>query len=161
MSYFVVDTNVLIVANGKSHQASGNCALRCGQKLEEIKQNHVLILDDGWLIIGEYSNKLSSTGQPGLGDKFLKWVFENHTNPQRCEKVKIIPTMEGSFAEFPDDESLSKFDSSDRKFAAVALTHPEKPPILNAVDSDWKDFETAFKDIGITIIFLCPDYQFL
>lgn len=69
--------------------------------------------------------------------------------------------MEGSFAEFPDDESLSKFDSSDRKFAAVALTHPEKPPILNAVDSDWKDFETAFKDIGITIIFLCPDYQFL
>jgi len=161
MSYFVVDTNVPLVANGKSHQASLNCAFRCGQKLREIMQNHVLVLDDGWLIINEYGNKLSPTGQPGLGDEFLKWVLINQGNLQRCEKVKITPTMEGSFAEFPDDESLSTFDSSDRKFAAIALTHPEKPPILNAVDSDWKDFEIAFKDIGITIIFLCPDYPFL
>lgn len=157
MSYFVVDTNVPIVANGKSNQASSACVLNCAKKLKEIREQHIIVLDDTWLIINEYKNKLSHTGQPGVGDAFLKWVLTNQANPQRCQKVKITPTAENSFEEFPEDESLAKFDKSDRKFVAVALSHPEKPPILNAVDSDWKNFEIALTNIGITIIFLCPE----
>jgi hypothetical protein len=157
MSYYVVDTNVPIVANRKSNQASHTCVSHCIKKLKEIQEQHIIILDNKWLIINEYRNKLSPVGQPGVGDAFFKWVLTNQENPQRCQKVKITPTTENSFEEFPEDESLADFDKSDRKFVAVALTHPERPPILNAVDSDWKNFEIALNNIGIKIIFLCPE----
>ncbi|MBD2667198.1 hypothetical protein B6N60_02747 [Richelia sinica FACHB-800] len=157
MSYFVVDTNVPIVANEKANQASPACVLNCANKLREIQKQHIIVLDDTWLIINEYKNKLSPSGQPGVGDAFFKWVLTNQANPQRCQQVKITPTAENGFQEFPEEESLANFDKSDRKFVAVALTHPEKPPILNAVDSDWKNFEIALKNIGITIIFLCSE----
>jgi hypothetical protein len=157
MSYFVIDTNVPIVANEKANQASPACVLNCAKKLREIQKQHIIVLDDTWLIINEYKNKLSPSGQPGVGDAFFKWVLTNQGNPQHCQKVKITPTAENSFQEFPEDESLANFDKSDRKFVAVALTHPEKPPILNAVDSDWKNFEIALNNIGITIIFLCSE----
>jgi hypothetical protein len=58
---------------------------------------------------------------------------------------------------FPEDESLSKFDLSDRKFVAVALVHPEHPPILNASDSDWSHFKTALAAYGVQVEFLCPE----
>ena len=154
---WVVDTNVPIVANGKSNQASPHCVIACVQKLLEIQKQHIIVLDNNWLIIKEYKNKLSQTGQPGVGDAFLKWVLTNHANPQRCQKVQITPTTENSFEEFPDDPTLLKFDLSDRKFVAVALAHPEKPPILNATDSDWKHFETALAAFGVRVEFLCPE----
>lgn len=153
----IVDTNVPIVANEKSDQASPQCVIACVQKLREIQNQHIIVLDNNWLIIQEYKNKLSQTGQPGVGDAFLKWVLINYANPERCQKVQITPTTENSFKEFPDDPALSNFDLSDRKFVAVALAHPEKPPILNAVDSDWKNSETALAAFGVRVEFLCPE----
>jgi len=37
------------------------------------------------------------------------------------------------------------------------LAFEELFQILNASDRDWKDFEPSFKEIGIDIIFLCPE----
>jgi hypothetical protein len=153
----IVDTNVLIVANGRDcPQASPECILACVRRLRDIEQGGILVLDDAWHIIGEYKHKVSQTGQPGLGDAFLKWVLTNQSNPQRIEKVSITPIEEEGFAEFPSAPSLEKFDRSDRKFVAVALTHPQKPPICNAVDTDWKEFHAALIEAGITVEFLCP-----
>ena len=45
----------------------------------------------------------------------------------------------------------------DRKFIAVAVAHPEKPPILQAVDSQWWDFRDAFRQNGVTVAFICED----
>lgn len=157
--YFIVDTNVPIVANRKTPQASPQCVLVCVKKLQEIMtpQQHILVLDNKWLIITEYKNKLSPTGQPGVGDAFLKWVLTNQNNPSRCQLVEITPTEDKNFKEFPEDESLLKFDLSDRKFVAVALVHPEHPPILNASDSDWSHFKTDLAAYGVQVIFLCPE----
>jgi len=159
MSYYVVDTNVAIVANEKSEQASTDCKLSCINKIKEFNNNqHILVLDNLWLIISEYKNKLSQIGEPGIGDAFLKWVLTNQANPNRCQTVKITKTGIDSFEEFPQDrEDLEEFDRSDRKFVAVALAHPHKPTILNAVDSDWKNFELSLKKIGINLEFLCPE----
>ena len=49
------------------------------------------------------------------------------------------------------------FDPADRKFIAVALAHPEKPPILQAVDSQWWDFRDAFRRNGVIVEFICED----
>ncbi len=67
---YVVDTNVPIVANEKSEQASHKCVMACSKKIKEITENGVIAIDDQWLIIKEYQNKLRSQGEPGLGDKF-------------------------------------------------------------------------------------------
>jgi hypothetical protein len=153
----IVDTNVPIVANRKSSQASPQCVRACVKKIQEIQTQHTLLFDDCWLILKEYQNKLSSKGQPGVGDAFLKWVLTNQRNPQRCQFFKITPMPEESFEEFPKDASLAGFDVSDRKFVALALAHPDKPPILNAVDSDWRNFETALNQFGVKVEFLCPE----
>lgn len=157
MTHFIVDTNVPIVANNKSPQASPDCVINCAKKLREIQEKHIIVLDKKWLIINEYRRNLSQKGQPGVGDAFFKWVLTNQSNPHRCQLVEITPTTDNSFEEFPETETLSGFDLSDRKFVAVALAHPERPTILNAVDSDWKNFEEALTSIGVTVEFLCPE----
>jgi hypothetical protein len=153
----VIDTNVPLTAN-KKDAPSPACVLACMQALEALTRSGHLVLDDGWRIINEYKHKLSPNGQPGLGDRFLKWVLTNHANPQRCTKVPLTPRPEDprDFEEFPRDEALSGFDPSDRKFVAVSCAHPERPPILQATDSKWWGLREAFQRCGVDIRFLCP-----
>ena len=155
--YQIVDTNVLLVASKKAPQASETCELSCEKYLQNLMHTGVLVIDSHWLIIKEYMNKNSQSGQPNAGDKFLKWVLLNHTNPNRCGKVTITQIAENDFVEFPRSPDLAKFDPSDRKFVAVALTHPAKPAIANAVDSDWRNYEIALADHGVSLNFLCPE----
>jgi len=155
----VVDTNVPVVANGRSPQASGECARTCAVRLNELTKRGKIVLDDDWLILKEYVRNLDQSGQPGPGDAFLKWVLLNHANPNRCEKVRLTPTdaSKTNFAEFPQSLELQRFDPSDRKFVAVALGHPDKPPVLQATDAQWWDLRDHMKEAGVTIDFLCPN----
>lgn len=154
----VMDTNVGVTANGQASQASPSCIAGCAKALEEIKQSKVLVLDHRWLILREYLRHLNSTGQPGPGDAFLKWVLTNHENPELCVKVAITDLSDPrGFAEYPPDPRLASFDPSDRKFVAVALAHPQHPPILNAVDTDWAHHDVALRENGVKVQFLCPE----
>jgi len=155
----VVDTNVPIVANGMaSPQATPECVSTCVQYISDFSdEKHILILDWERHILNEYGHKLSSDGQPGIGDAFLKWVLTNQGNSQRCEFVHITEHPNRGFEEFPDDPDLLKFDPSDRKFVATAQAHPDYPPILNAVDTDWWHYRSSFRKHGIHIEFLCPE----
>jgi hypothetical protein len=115
-----------------------------------------IVLDkDGW-ILKEYRDNLRSDGQPGVGDAFLKWVYNYQWNPQRCDRVRISPVAAGTdFAEFPKDPALTGFDLADRMFVAAACAHPGNPPILNAVDTDWWVFRDALLRNGVRLEFLC------
>ena len=155
----VADTNVAVVANALSEQASEDCVETCAERLEEIMRGEVkLVLDDDWQILGEYTQNLHSTGND-VGDRFLQWVLRNWRNPQRCDLIHITPVdgSENDFREFPDDPALDGFDPDDRKFIAVAVAHSEKPPILQAVDSQWWDFRDAFRRNGVIVEFICED----
>jgi len=153
----VVDTNVPVVANGKSEQASPKCVEDCAVRLRKLTRQDKLVLDDGWLIIKEYKANLRSSGQPGMGDAFLKWVLTNYCNPKCCELVPITPrdAIETDFEEFPSDPALENFHAKDRKFVAVALSHPQKPAILQAVDTRWWEMREALRVAGVTVHFLC------
>ena len=156
----VVDTNVPVVANGRSEQASAECVTTCVQRLAHLKNDvEKLVLDDHWRIIKEYQNNLCSEGQPGVGDSFLKWVLTNHRNTERCDLVRITPTdgHETAFLEFPSDPDLEGFDPSDRKFVAVAVVHSQRPPILQATDSKWWHFRDAMSRNGVAVEFLCEE----
>jgi hypothetical protein len=160
----IIDTNVPLVANKAAPQAGPSCVLACVKRITEIQNKHTVVLDDQHLILREYRNKLSSAGQPGVGDAFLKWVLTNLKNPHRCEHIHItqvaLPDGSASYEEFPTDPDIATFDVSDRKFVAVSLAHPERPPILNAVDSDWWIHLRALKRHGVTVEFVCGASHF-
>ena len=158
MMAVIVDTNVAVVANGQSPQASPNCVDTCINRLEGIiRGEEKLVLDDRWIILSEYIRNLRSSGEPGAGDRFLLWILMN--KDEQCDLVSIMSVdgSENEFEEFPDDPALDSFDPDDRKFIAVACAHPEKPPILQAVDSQWLDFRNAFRRNGVTVEFICED----
>lgn len=158
MAAFIVDVNVAIVANGKSEQADDHCELSCVRSLRDIQQNqrNIICLDGGDRIFKEYLDHLSMSGQPGVGDEFMEWLNQNRYTPSVCERVAIREHPERGFEEFPDDPALTAFDPSDRKYVAVARASRHSPHILNAVDSDWRDFESELLRHGINVGELCP-----
>ena len=162
---FVVDTNVAVVANQCcSPQAELACVLACINALEDITHRGKIVLDKQFRgfyqsrILDEYMGKLSLSGQPGFGDAFLRWAWDNQANPERSEQVEIhFRGNDGEdYEEFPDDSALDKFDPSDRKFVAVALGSKSNPEILNAVDRDWWNYRKELERHGVRIKFLCP-----
>lgn len=164
MRAYVVETNVAIVANNRpqqTRQADRHCILACIGKLVECAKilkgtmRGRLVLDDGGEIESEYAAYLSRSGQPGVGDEFFLEVNRYGYGPN-CERVAITP-CDGSYAEFPDCVTLAGFDPSDRKFVAAALASRHSPSVLNAVDSDWRDYQQELEAAGVRIEQLCPD----
>ena len=152
----VIDTNVLLVANGQHPDVSAACVATCVERLQTMQAEGTVVLDNGHRILGEYLHKTQANRPRGVGDLFLKWLLRNEANPQRVEQVTLTETGEGGFAEFPGAELQEHFDPSDRKFAAVAHAHPDHPPIWQAADSKWLDWWPALAAGGVRVDFLCP-----
>lgn len=158
----LVDTNVPKTANLAIDptQISDDlltCVLVCVEAVEHIVKNGGLVIDAGDEIYGEYYRNLSMKGQPGVGDRFMKWVHDKRWSFPNEDRVMITENGE-SYVEFPEHDGLKEFDNADRKFIAVANAHPHKPPILQATDSKWWGWKDALDESGITVQFLCPDY---
>ncbi len=155
----VIDTNVPVVANGRADQASPACVLTCVDRLRALMDVGTLVLDADYRILTEYHHHLRSSGQPGVGDGFLRWVL-THQRTHRCSYVQLRlaePGDPNSFVDFPDDPRLAAFDPSDRAFTAAARAHPDHPPVWEAVDTDWQQHARALQENGVAIEFLCPD----
>jgi hypothetical protein len=157
----VVDTNVPVLANERAPDAI-QCAAACASALHEITRTGLLVIDEGGLIFGEYKTYLSFAGQPGAGDYFFKWLSDNRYKPDRVAQVALAedPARPGEFSAFPAAAELAAFDPSDRKFVAAVLTHPERPPVLNATDSDWWDYREVLRPHGVTVRFVCGEERF-
>ena len=155
----VIDTNVLLVANGQHEDVSPQCVEECVQRLRAMMKSGVTVIDDSFLICGEYLNKTQINPPKGAGDIFLKWLLREAGNSTKIHQVslKSKPNAKDHFFEFPDPELAKVFDAPDRKFAAVANAHPDKPVIWQAADCKWLDWWPALKTKGITVDFLCPD----
>lgn len=159
----VVDTNVPKTANLATapHQIPSDlqeCVANCVDVIEEIcRGKRQIVIDRDGELFDEYRSELQMSGQPGLGDKFMKWLHDRQYSLPERDRVSI--TKEGNgYAEFPNHEGLAGFDPSDRKFVAIANAHPEKPPILQATDSKWWGWKDALNDVGLSVHFLCEEY---
>src|SRR5665213_1413849 len=122
----VVDTNVLLVADGRSDY-SRRCAARCGNRLREIQAEYTVVLDRGREILSEYGQKVPHTRQPGYGYYFWKWLINTRAGDEHCAWVNLTPDARKGYYEFPDHDGLTDFDPADRKFVAVAAAHPNGP----------------------------------
>ncbi|MCC6124808.1 MAG: hypothetical protein IT426_07600 [Pirellulales bacterium] len=158
----LVDTNVPVTANKATNPSSipdelVDCVNNCLEAIEHVVSKRGLVIDSGDEIFDEYRKNLSLKGQPGPGDRFIKWVHDNRWNLPKENRVSITKRGD-SYLEFPSHGKLSSFDPSDRKFIAVANAHPHKPPILQATDSKWWEYKDALVSVGIQVRFLCKSY---
>ena len=161
-SLWVVDTNVPKVANlvaspDPDSDVPRGCVLACVEAIKRVVEDKGLVIDDGDEIFGEYRRQLSMSGQPGVGDHFMKWVHDNRWGLPDLQRVSITRAGD-SYSEFPNSPGLDDFDLSDRKFVAVANAHNEKPPILQATDSKWWGWKDALKQADIAVHFVCCEY---
>jgi len=152
----VIDTNVLLVANGQHDDVSDDCVVECVRRLQAMQHSGVTVIDDGYRILGEYQHKTRVNPPKGVGDVFLKWLLRQ-LGTARVEQVSLSESEPDRFAEFPDPALEPVFDAPDRKFAAVAHAHPLKPEIWQAADCKWLDWWPILRARGIEIWFLCPD----
>lgn len=155
MTAAVVDTNVVLVANGQHQDISAECVKNCALELQTIMRAGTLVLDNGFLILAEYLNKTQPKTGNRPGDAFVKWALQNRVNRQFVDLVPLQDHDARGFETFPNDPALDRFDGPDRKFVAVAGAHAGQPPILQAADSKWLDWSTALAQHGITVSFIC------
>ena len=161
-SLCVVDTNVPKTANLKvtpemDSDLPDDCIDACIDAITTVMKDRSLVIDDSDEIVAEYRRQLSMKGQPGVGDVFMKWVHTNAYGLAECQRVEITKTDE-SYEEFPEHDSLSKFDLADKKFVAVSNAHPKKPAILQATDTKWWGWREGLTDVGIKVIFVCQKH---
>lgn len=63
----VIDTNVLLVANGDHADVSEDCVNECVRRLQEMQAGGTAVIDDGFRIVGEYLHKNRPNVQKGAG----------------------------------------------------------------------------------------------
>lgn len=157
MNAAVIDTNVLRVANDSHADVSPACRKTCIERLLRHKTTGVVVIDDGYRILREYQNKTRPNRPKGVGDAFLKWLLQQTGNAARVQRVPLTEIAKDEFEEFPGSALQSAFDPPDRKFAAVAYAHPDKPPIWQATDCKWLNWQAPLLAKGVRVDFLCPD----
>jgi len=93
----LVDTNVPINANLATNpdpdsDVPDECVLACVEAIDHVVKQGGLVLDSDDEIFTEYRNHLSLSGQPGVGDGFMKWVHDNRWTFPDVDRVPITKT---------------------------------------------------------------------
>lgn len=68
----VIDTNVLLVANGQHGDVSPECVQQCVSRLRSMQKDGITVVDDGFRIFLEYQQKTHPNQPKGVGDAYLK-----------------------------------------------------------------------------------------
>ena len=155
--YVVVDTNVLVVANGSHADVSPDCVIACVDRLERLTKQGKVVIDDAFRILNEYQKQSSPKKNKRPGDVFVRWLLQNSANIQHVEKVPLTEVSQDVFDEFPDAALQPAVDAADRKFLATAAAHARRPVVWQATDSKWLDWWQPLKAAGVTVEFLCRD----
>lgn len=131
--------------------------MACIDALKKVVKNGIVVLDDAGEVLAKYRHYLNGRGLPGVGDAFLRHIVENQYNPRKVRRQALRRNEDGSFADFPVDASLARFDPADRIFVALACAVSDRCSILNAVDSDYSIHIKDLSSFGVEVVELCPD----
>lgn len=145
---FVVDTNVLIAANGRSTHADARLSAAAARFLVELMRSDDQFLEDTVdYVFDEYKNYMQFSGQPGVGDQFFRWYLQSRWDARRVMRVPLNPSSPlTSYV----PEPLHSFDPSDHKWIAVYLAG-NGDVIVNATDSDWEESRDLLEEHAINV----------
>jgi hypothetical protein len=80
---YIIDTNVLIAANGYAPQVSKSGVEKCQKFVAELFVDTIVLVDSNYEIFDEYFKHLNISGQPGIGDVFFE-ISLGSPGGQRC-----------------------------------------------------------------------------
>lgn len=89
----VVDTNVAVVAEGRSDFVSAGCTEACEEALKALVEEGVIVVDDGGKIVEEYEKRLGHA-PGGVGARFFKHVWDEQrrlTDDLSIDVVQLCP----------------------------------------------------------------------
>lgn len=151
----VVDTNVLVAANGRSTHVDIECQLNCVEELARLKREDVVCIDDKWLIMREYERRVGASQQAGPGTVFYKEVWKQMGDSNRVRLIPVEP-RDDEGRDFTDPMLPANNLKKDAKFLAVALK--ADAVIVNASDSDWDEHHDLTAQLGVDVRQLCPEH---
>lgn len=156
----ILDTNVPVKAacvKTDFDEEEEKLIQACNKFIHEFIKNpdSKLVLDMDWEIANEYRRNIKDEG---MGQQFLIWLNTYMARMDVTEDMIKLERQGDEYVAFPKTEELKDFDLADRKFIALALSHKEKPPIIQAADGKWLAFKDVLKNYGINIEFLEINY---
>jgi len=157
MTCRIVDTNVWLVASGHSNAGPG-CREKCLSWFKNFELSREKLLIDrasffahteqeGRTVLGELKHKLRE-GSYALD------LYNNHFLKHFLIEAIGLEYKDGG-AVLPDHVKLPGFEPADRKWVALHLKHPDRPPIHNAFDTDWLKSEKDLLAAGVEVVHLC------
>lgn len=154
----VVDTNVLVVANGRATHVDEACRLSCVDELARLARDEVVCVDDKGLILREYARRTEQRGQAEPGTVFFKHVWQKMGDPNRIRlfPVELVNRDDREGREFSDPVLPPNNLKKDAKFLAVAVK--ADAAIVNAADADWAEHRELTERLGIDVRQLCPQH---
>jgi predicted nucleic acid-binding protein len=154
---FIIDTNVFIAANSKADHLSESEIDMCKEFVASLFSDTIISLDEQGEIFHEYFNYMSYSGQPGIGDTYVKFLWDRQSNRKYCEKVDVRKDEKGFYKQLRKKKALQKFDLNDQKFIAVCVGSKNNPVICNATDSDWENNKTLLSEHNIRVLEILQD----
>lgn len=161
----VVDTNVLIVASA-AHESSPFCSEDTPVDDPNMRREvlqwliafaedkcRIIVLDYGWEIRGEYSNKLSVQDYGWL-------TIMDKVDRQEVAWIELQLDKDGN-AVLPDSLASAVTDLADRKMVAAAInsiSNGHSCTLVNACDTDWLDCAEALIKAKINSEHLLKDW---
>ena len=162
----IIDTNVIRKAGDTDYAAMTHLEALCAQCCQNFVKSFIdsvesrIVLDIDYEILKEYQRNIPypPQGQPTIATSFMRKLLRNLEKIPPENWIDTQKTGENQYGTFPSDKRLSDFDPADRKFIAVANTHPEHPPIVEGTDCKWWGYKEVLAEHGVLIDFLCEEY---
>lgn len=159
--YYVIDANVMLLA-GTSLSEVPDDELQCWKNSIDFihgvcQHKDIVVIDDGWKILKEYSNQKKINGYPNASDDFFRYVMSE--SDKHLFYVHLEEKEENDYVDYPNAKELKKFDPPDRKYIAVAYICEKNPPIVEAADSKWWGIRNVLQENGIEVLFLDEEYM--
>lgn len=101
----------------------------------------------------KYKAHASFKGQPGVGDAFLRFVYEKGYDAAAVTRVDIR-NGDGTWR-LPANFLICGFDDDDLLWVSAAHNSPKPSQILNACDSDYDEHAAALAAIPVSVSELC------
>ena len=162
MNKYIIDANVILLAGTSVKDIPRDqlvCAKKCLDFIKRFMENPKasLVLDAEGRILREYRGAYMLGSSPNMATIFSIWVHQHM--PKNAEDfVSLKEIKEHEFVNYPESEKLKTFDPPDRKYIALAYSHKERLPIVEASDSKWWGIKEDLQKNGIEILFIDEDY---
>ena len=161
--YRIIDTNVPLTAAGINENVTLLCKQHCVRVVNLVRNRAIcIVIDRDGEVLREYANKVHQKRSSllDLAGLFLIYVRSNSGYKERVHQIHLRK-VNGEYADWPQDQTLTGFDPSDKKWVALALAFRQQTgqdaPVAYAIERGWDKYGEALNQHGVVLEHLCAE----